>query len=135
MMRARERAMSVIMMDVIGRVAVRRDKTSRVVVSPDHPLDGVLNASQHGDDESKAHVDDPPLLVELVSHILQLNLDTSQLPSHVVHLKPDRIELGLNITHLGEEGIRDTLHARHDDVMGTLRQLSYIYYHIKSNAN
>ncbi len=92
-----------LMMDVIGRVEVLRDKTSRVVTRPDHPLDGVLNASQHGDDESKAHADEPPLLVELASHIVQLNLDSSQLPSHVVHLKSDRIELGLNITHLGEE--------------------------------
>jgi hypothetical protein len=105
------------------------------VAIPYHPLDGELSANQQADDESKAHADEPPLLFESVSHIFQLKLDTSQLPSHVVHLTPDRIDLGLNITHLGEEGTRDTLRVGHDDVTGTLRQLSYIYYLFKCCVN
>ena len=58
-----------LMMTVIGRVAVRRDKTSRVVASPRHPQQGELNASHQADDESKAHADEHPLLIELAIHI------------------------------------------------------------------
>jgi hypothetical protein len=108
-----------LMMAVIGRVAVRRDKTSRVVASPRHPQQGELNASHKADDESKAQADEPPLLVELAIRIIQINLHTGQLRGRDFPTFLKRNELVLNVTHLGEEGTRDTLRVGHSGASGT----------------
>ena len=95
------------MIDVIGHVALRRDKTSRIVASPRHPQQGELNASHKADDESKAHAKELPLLLKLAIHILKLNLHTTQLPTHGVPTSLEHKEPALHLRHSGASGTPD----------------------------